>query len=51
MRRCGRDLRSVSRPAMRFVVIRTVAQQATAGIHKVRDLLLKQRTMITTFAV
>ena len=31
---------------MRFVAIKTEAQQAIGGVHKVRDLLLKQRTML-----
>jgi len=31
---------------MRFVTIKTDQQQALAGIHRVRDLLLKQRTML-----
>ena len=37
---------AVSRPSMRFVSIKTEAQQAAAGVHKVRELLLKQRTML-----
>ena len=37
---------AVGRPAMRFVTIKTEQQQALAGIHRVRDLLLKQRTML-----
>jgi transposase len=37
---------AVSRPAMRFVTIKTEQQQALAGIHRVRDLLIKQRTML-----
>jgi transposase len=36
---------AVSRPSMRFVAIKSEAQQAAAGIHKVRELLMKQRTM------
>jgi len=36
----------VSRPTMRFVTIKTEQQQAVAGIHRVRDLLIKQRTML-----
>jgi transposase len=31
---------------MRFVTIKTEAQQAAAGIHKVRAMLIKQRTML-----
>ena len=37
---------AVSRPSMRFVEIKSEQQQAAAGIHKVRDLLMKQRTML-----
>jgi transposase len=38
---------AVSRPAMRFVSIKSEAQQAAAGIHKVRELMVKQRTMLS----
>jgi transposase len=37
---------AVSRPSMRFVVIKTADQQAASGLHKVRELLIKQRTMM-----
>jgi transposase len=37
---------AVSRPSMRFVTIKTAEQQAAAGLHKVRELLVKQRTML-----
>ena len=37
----------VDRPSMRFVTIKTEVQQAAAGIHKVREMLIKQRTMLT----
>lgn len=37
---------AVSRPSMRFVAIKTEAQQAAAGIHKARAMLVKQRTML-----
>jgi transposase len=37
---------AVSRPAMRFVAVKNEAQQAAAGIHRVRDLLMKQHTML-----
>jgi len=37
---------AVARPAMRFVTIKTAEQQAAAGVHKVRELLMKQRTML-----
>ena len=36
---------AVSRPSMRFVAVKSKEQQAAAGIHKVRELLMKQRTM------
>jgi len=36
---------AVSRPGMRFVAIKTEVQQAAGGLHKVRELLQKQRTM------
>jgi transposase len=38
---------AVSRPSMRFVAIKSEEQQAAAGIHKVREMLMKQRTMTT----
>src|SRR5438876_2156695 len=37
---------AVSRPSMRFVAIKTEVQQAAAGIHKVREMLVKHRTML-----
>ena len=37
---------AVSRPSMRFVAIKTEVQQAATGIHKVREMLIKQRTML-----
>lgn len=37
---------AVSRPSMRFVEIKTEQQQAATGIHKVREILMKQRTML-----
>jgi len=36
---------AVGRPSMRFVAIKSEAQQASAAVHKVRELLMKQRTM------
>jgi transposase len=36
---------AVSRPSMRFVTVKSEVQQAAAGIHRVRELLMKQRTM------
>jgi transposase len=38
---------AVSRPSMRFVAVKSEAQQAAAGFHRVRELLMKQRTMLT----
>lgn len=35
---------AVSRPSMRFVPAKTEAQQAAAGIHRVREALIKQQT-------
>jgi transposase len=37
---------AVSRPGMRFVTVKSEAQQAAAGLHRVRDLLMKQQTML-----
>jgi transposase len=37
---------AVSRPSMRFVAVKTAEQQAAAGLHKVREMLIKQRTML-----
>jgi transposase len=37
---------AVSRPSMRFVAVKSEVQQAAAGIHKVREMLIKQRTML-----
>ena len=37
---------AVGRPSMRFVTHKTETQQAAAGIHKVREMLVKQRTML-----
>ena len=37
---------AVSRPSMRFVSIKSREQQALAGLHRVRDLLVRQRTML-----
>jgi transposase len=37
---------AVSRPSMRFVAVKSEAQQAAAGIHRVRELLMKQHTML-----
>jgi transposase len=37
---------AVSRPTMRFVAIKNERQQAAAGIHRVRDLLMRQHTAL-----
>lgn len=37
---------AVTRPTMRFVAVKTKAQQAVLMLHKTRDLLVRQRTMI-----
>jgi transposase len=37
---------AVSRPGMRFVAIKSELQQAAVGVHRVRELLKKQHTML-----
>ncbi len=37
---------AVRRPAMRFVPVKTADQQATLMMHRARDLLVRQRTML-----
>jgi transposase len=37
---------AVARPTMRFVAVKTTDQQAVLMLHKVRDLLVRQRTML-----
>ncbi|GMN15053.1 MAG: IS110 family transposase [Qipengyuania citrea] len=37
---------AVTRPTMRFVAVKTVEQQAVLMLHKSRDLLVRQRTML-----
>lgn len=37
---------AVGRPSMRFVALKSEQQQAAAGIHRVRNLLMKQHTML-----
>lgn len=37
---------AVSRPSMRFVPIKSAAEQAIASVHRVRDRLIAQRTML-----
>src|ERR1700690_2860579 len=38
---------AVTRPTMRFVAVKTVDQQALLMLHKVGDLLVRQRPMLT----
>src|SRR3954469_14119453 len=42
----GAIAEAVQRPTMRFVAVKTVDQQAVLMLHKVRDLLVRQRTML-----
>jgi transposase len=37
---------AVSRPSMRFVAVKSEAQQAAASLHRVREILMKQHTML-----
>jgi hypothetical protein len=37
---------AVTRPTMRFVAVKTAEQQAVLMLHKVQDLLVRQRTML-----
>jgi len=37
---------AVTRPSMRFVAIKTPKQQAVLALHRVRDLIVRQRTQI-----
>ena len=37
---------AVTRPSMRFVPVKTPAQQAALALHRTRDLLVKQRTQL-----
>ena len=37
---------AVTRPTMRFVAVKTIDQQAVLMLHKVRDLLTRQQTML-----
>jgi transposase len=37
---------AVSRPGMRFVPVKTLAQQSVLMLHRARDLLVRQRTML-----
>ncbi|MET4609021.1 transposase [Bradyrhizobium sp. JR4.1] len=46
----GRDAEgvceAVTRPTMRFVPVKSIAQQATLAVHSARALLVRQRTMV-----
>ena len=37
---------AVTRPSMRFVPVKTEEQQAALAVHRVRDLLMRQRTQL-----
>ena len=37
---------AVTRPTMRFVPVKTPEQQAVLVLHRTRDLLVRQRTML-----
>jgi transposase len=37
---------AVKRPSMRFVPVKTIEQQSALMLHRVRDLLIRQRTML-----
>jgi transposase len=37
---------AVTRPTMRFVAVKSKAQQAALMLHKTRDLMVRQRTML-----
>ncbi len=37
---------AVTRPTVRFVVVKTVEQQAVLMLHKSRDLMVRQRTTL-----
>jgi transposase len=39
---------AVTRPTMRFVAVKSVDQQAALMLHRVRELLVRQRTMLAT---
>lgn len=39
---------AVTRPSMRFVAVKSVDQQAALMLHRVRELLVRQRTMLAT---
>lgn len=38
--------KAVTRPTMRFVALKSVDQQAVLMLHKSRDLMVRQRTML-----
>ena len=37
---------AVTRPSMRFVVVKSAEQQAALALHRTRDLLVKQRSQL-----
>jgi transposase len=37
---------AVKRPSMRFVPVKTIEQQSALLMHRARDLLIRQRTML-----
>jgi len=39
---------AVTRPSMRFVAVKSADQQAALMLHRVRELLVRQRTMLAT---
>jgi transposase len=45
----GRDAEAIceamQRPSMRFVAVKSPAQQAVLAVHRIRELLVRQRTM------
>jgi hypothetical protein len=45
--RCGRICEAVTRPSMRFVPIKTKEQQTALMLHRARQLLVRQRTMLS----
>lgn len=44
----GAIAEAVTRPTMRFVAVKSKTQKAVLMLHKTRDLLVRQRTMLTT---
>jgi transposase len=42
----ARDAEAVGRPSMRFVAVKSVAQQDMLALHRVRSLLIRERTAL-----